>query len=120
MRGIAALQQGQVGQALGQLEAALTLAPKSAQARRILSTAYWVSGDVAQSLEQLRDAVRLDPRDERAWLALSRVLDDLGEWTEAADVLRKAVAALPESGELRWQLSTSRASVSAPTKRISS
>ena len=106
MRGIAALRQGQVGQALGQLEAALTLAPKSAQARRILGTAYWVSGDVTQSLEQLRDAVRLDPRDERAWLALSRVLDDLGEWTEAADVLRKAVAALPESGELRWQLST--------------
>ena len=106
MRGIAALRQGQVGQALGQLEAALTLAPRSAQARRILSTAYWVSGDVTQSLEQLRDAVRLDPRDERAWLALSRVLDDLGEWTEAADVLRKAVAALPESGELRWQLST--------------
>lgn len=106
VRGIAALRQGQVGQALGQLEAALTLAPKSAQARRILGTAYWVSGDVAQSLEQLRDAVRLDPRDERAWLALSRVLDDLGEWTEAADVLRKAVAALPESGELRWQLST--------------
>ena len=106
VRGIAALRQGQVGQALGQLEAALTLAPKSAQARRILGTAYWVSGDVTQSLEQLRDAVRLDPRDERAWLALSRVLDDLGEWTEAADVLRKAVAALPESGELRWQLST--------------
>ena len=106
VRGIAALRQGQVGQALGQLEAALTLAPKSAEARRILSTAYWVNGDVTQCLEQLRDAVRLDPRNERAWLALSRVLDDLGEWTEAADVLRKAVASLPESGELRWQLST--------------
>jgi tetratricopeptide (TPR) repeat protein len=106
VRGIAALRQGQVGQALGQLEAALTRAPRSAQARRILATAYWVNGDLERSLEQLRDAVRVDPRDERAWLALARVLDDLGEWTEAAAVLRKAVAALPESGELRWQLST--------------
>jgi len=106
VRGIAALRQGQVAQALGQLETALTQAPRSTQARRILAAAYWVNGDVTQSLEQLRDAVRLDPRDERAWLALSRELDELGEWTEAADVLRKAVAALPESGELRWQLST--------------
>jgi len=106
VRGIAALRQGNAPQALAQLEAALTLAPKSAPARRILATAYWVSGDIAQSLEQLRDAVRLDPRDERAWLTLSRVLDGIGEWTEAADVLRRAVAALPESGELRWQLST--------------
>jgi len=106
VRGIAALRQGQVAQALGQLEAALTLAPRSTQARRILATAYWVNGDITQSLEQLRDAVRLDPRDERAWLALSRELDDLGERTAAADELRKAVTALPESGELRWQLST--------------
>jgi tetratricopeptide (TPR) repeat protein len=106
VRGMAALRQGQVGQALRQLEAAVTLAPRSAEARRILGTAYWVSGDLTQSLEQLRDAVRLDPLDERAWLALSRVLDGLGEWTEAAAVLRKAVASLPESGELRWQLST--------------
>jgi tetratricopeptide (TPR) repeat protein len=105
-RGIAALRQGQVAQALGQLEAALTLAPKSAEARRILATVYWLNGDVTQSLEHLRDAVRLDPRDERAWLALSRVLDDLGAWPDAAEVLRNAVAALPESGELQWQLST--------------
>jgi tetratricopeptide (TPR) repeat protein len=105
-RGIAALKEGQIGQALAQLEAALTLAPRSVQARRLLGTAYWVSGDVTQSLEQLRNAVRLDPLDERAWLALARVLDDLGEWTEAADELRKAVAALPGSGQLRWQLAT--------------
>lgn len=105
-RGIAALKEGQVSQALAQLEAALTLAPRSVQARRLLGTAYWVSGDVTQSLDQLRNAVRLDPLDERSWLALARVLDDLGEWTEAADELRKAVGALPASGQLRWQLAT--------------
>ena len=106
VRGIAALRQGQVAPALGQLEAAVTLAPKSAETRRILATAYWIGGEITQSLDHLRDAVRFDPRDERAWLALSRELDELGEWTDAADVLRNAVAALPESGELRLQLST--------------
>lgn len=105
IRGIAALRQGLVGPALGQLESALTLAPKSAQVRRVLATAYWVSGDVSQAIDQLRAAVQLDPRDERSWLALGRMLDEIGQWTDAADALRQGVNALPDSGELRWQLS---------------
>lgn len=105
MRGIAALRQGLVGQALGQLESAVTQAPASGQVRRVLATAYWVNGDTTQTLEQLREAVRIDAHDERSWLALARALDELGRWTEAADVLREGLTALPGSGELRWQLS---------------
>jgi len=113
-RGIAALRRatgglqasGDLADAIRSLQAALALAPKSAQLHRILGIAYGVNGDVASSLQHLRESVRLDPRDERSWLALARTLDEIGEWVEAADVLRNAVAALPDSGELRWQLST--------------
>jgi tetratricopeptide (TPR) repeat protein len=104
-RGVAALREGQIAQAVDSLNAAFALAPDSSEVRRLLATAEYISGDVAASLQHLRDAVRLNPQNERAWLALARTLDDLGEWVDAADVLRKALAALPESGELRWQLS---------------
>jgi tetratricopeptide (TPR) repeat protein len=105
-RGVAALREGRVDGAIQELEAALSLAPASAQLHRILGTAYGVGGDLARSLQHLRDAVRLDPRDERSWLALARTLDERGDWIEAVDILRTAVAALPDAGELRWQLST--------------
>jgi tetratricopeptide (TPR) repeat protein len=104
-RGIDALRQGNLAEAIQQIEAARARAPQSAQIHRILGTAYGVSGDIPRSLQRLREAVGLDPRDERSWLALARTLDDSGNWPEAADVLRKGVATLPDSGELRWQLS---------------
>jgi tetratricopeptide (TPR) repeat protein len=107
VRGIAALRSaaGDVEAVIGPLETALTVAPASAQLHRILGIAYGIRGDVAPGLHHLGEAVRLDPRDERSWLALARALDDLGEWNQAAEVLRKGVAALPDAGELRWQLS---------------
>ncbi len=104
-RGIAALRQGQIAQAIASMTAALALAPDSSEVRRILATAESINGDLAAGLQHLRDAVRLNPRNERAWLSLARMLDDLGQWVDAADVLRRAVGVLPESGELRWQLS---------------
>jgi tetratricopeptide (TPR) repeat protein len=104
-RGIAALRQGDVRQALDSMRAALALAPGNSDAHRILAAAETVSGDVAAATGHLRDAVRLNPKNERAWLALARTLGDVGDQVEAADVLRKAVTELPESGELRWELS---------------
>lgn len=105
-RGIAALRSAadDVGAAIRDLQGAVALAPASASLHRLLGIAYDARGDVALSLNHLREAVRLDGRDERAWLALARALDDRGEWSEAAEVLRQATAALPEAGELRWQL----------------
>jgi tetratricopeptide (TPR) repeat protein len=104
-RGIAALKRGRVDQAIESMHAALALTPDSSEVHRILATAAIVNGDLAAGRQHLRDAVRLNPTNERAWLALARTLDDAGETVEAADVLRKAVTALPDSGELRWQLS---------------
>jgi tetratricopeptide (TPR) repeat protein len=106
-RGIAGLRAaaGDVDAVIRHFETALTLAPASAQLHRVLGIAYGIAGNVAQGLHHLREAVWLQPRDERSWLALAGALDDLGEWNQAAEVLRKGVTALPDAGELRWQLS---------------
>jgi tetratricopeptide (TPR) repeat protein len=105
-RGIAALKQGLVNQALEHMNAAVAAAPDSSEARRILGTVYGVAGDTEQSLQHLREAVRLNPRDERSWVALARALDAVGAWPQAIAALRDAMDTLPHSGVLRWMLAS--------------
>ena len=102
-RGIAALRQGQVSQAIEAFQTAVMQTPDSSDVHRLLATAQIVDGDVSDGIEQLREAVRLNPKNERAWLALARALDDSGDEAEAANVLRTAIGGLPDAGELRWQ-----------------
>lgn len=106
MRGIAALRQGLVDQAVEHMNAAVAGAPNSSEAHRILGAVYSVAGDRERSLHHLREAVRLNPRDERSWVAMARTLDAAGAWPEAIAVLREAISNLPQSGTLRWMLSS--------------
>jgi tetratricopeptide (TPR) repeat protein len=105
-RGIAALRQGLVAEAIEQFEATVAAISDSAEAHRMLGTAYGVNGDVAKSLQHLRRALRLDTRDERSWLALLRTLDESNASEEAEEAVRAAIAELPDAGALRWQLAT--------------
>lgn len=95
-----------VASATGHLETAVAAATGSPEAHRILASAYSIGGDIASSLEHLREAVRLGPRDERVHLALTQVLASAGRSADHQEALRAAVATLPESGALRWRLST--------------
>jgi len=106
--GITALRQGLVAAAIERLEAAVTGASDSAEAHRILGTAYDIRGDIAKSVQHLRDAVRLNPRDERSWIALASTLENTGDRAEAVATLRAAIAMLPDSGALRWRLTSAR------------
>lgn len=107
-QGIAALRQGMVDAAIDGLEAVVARAGDSAEAHRILGTAYGIGGDGTRSVQHLRDAVKLNPRDERSWLALARMLEDTGEATEVDATLRSGIAMLPDSGALRWRLRSAR------------
>ena len=104
-QGTAALRRGMVDAAVERLEAAVTQAPNSSEAHRILGVAYSVSGNIAKGVQQLREAVRLNPRDERGWIALARTLEDSGELAQAIAALQAGIAALPDSGALHWRLS---------------
>jgi len=97
-----------VAAAIERLEAAVTGASDSAEAHRILGTAYDIRGDIAKSVQHLRDAVRLNPRDERSWIALASTLENTGDRAEAVATLRAAIAMLPDSGALRWRLTSAR------------
>ena len=103
-RGALALRQGLVADAIREFASIGATAGESAEAHRMLGTAYRVNGDITRSLEHLNQAVRLNPRDERSWYALVRELDETGTPAETVATVRQAVAALPEAGALRWQL----------------
>jgi tetratricopeptide (TPR) repeat protein len=105
-RGSTALREGLLARAIEQFEATTAAVGGSAEAHRMLGTAYAVNGDITRSLQHLREAVRLNARDERSWLALVRTVDESNAPGEAEDVVHAAIAALPDAGAFRWQLAT--------------
>ena len=107
-QGITALRQGMVATAIDRLEAAVARASDSAEAHRVLATAYDISGDMAKSVLHFREAVRLNPRDERSWAALASTLENTGERAEAVATLGIAIAMLPDSAALRWRRTSTR------------
>jgi tetratricopeptide (TPR) repeat protein len=105
-RGAIALRQGLVADAIGEFASTVAAIGESAEAHRMLGTAYGVDGDLTRSLRHLREAVRLRAGDERSWYALARALDESGAAAETAATVRAAIAALPDAGALRWQLTS--------------
>jgi tetratricopeptide (TPR) repeat protein len=103
-RGIAALREGRLADAIESLETAVEATPGSSEAHRILGAAYQAAGNGPRSVEQLNTAVRLAPADERARVGLGRALIDAGRHDEAERALRETIAALPASAEARWAL----------------
>jgi tetratricopeptide (TPR) repeat protein len=103
-RGIASLRSGRHAAAITHLEAAVTAAPASAEAHRVLGTAYHLAQRPGDSLEYLTRAIRLAPLDERARIALARQLLARGRRDEAEAALRETIATLPASAEARWAL----------------
>ena len=102
--GVAALRQSEVAGAVADLEAAVTAAPSSSEARRLLGVAHAAAGNVDASLKGLAEAIRLAPEDERARVAMGRVLINAGRIEEAERVLLDTLHLLPASGRARWAL----------------
>jgi tetratricopeptide (TPR) repeat protein len=105
-RGLAALRQGMLQDAIALLETAASQAPGSSEVHRMLGTARTVNGDLDEGVRHLRLAVQLNPRNERAWLTLARTLEGIDNVEEAAQALRAAIAEVPDAGAVRWLLST--------------
>lgn len=103
-RGVAALRQGQVSDAVTDLEAAVVEAPSSSEAHRLLGIAHAAAGNVDASVQRLADAIRLAPADERARIAMGRVLIDAGRSDHAEGVLLDTLRLLPAAGRARWAL----------------
>ena len=104
VRGIAKLRDGQYAAAIAHLEAAVAASPGSAEAHRLLGTAYYLAERPAESLERFTTAIRLVPSDERSRLALARELLTQKRTKEGESALHEAIAELPSSAEARWAL----------------
>jgi tetratricopeptide (TPR) repeat protein len=103
-QGIASLRRGQYAAAITHIRAAAAASPTSAEAHRVLGTAFHLADRPAESLEHLTKAIRLAPTDERPRLALARALLAQERREEAEQALREAIAAVPASAEARWSL----------------
>ena len=96
LAGADALRRGDVAGALRQLTAAVAAAPGSAEAHRILGTAYRLDDQLERSIEAYSTAIRLAPTDERARIGLADVLIDRERLDDAERALRETIQAVPQ------------------------
>lgn len=87
---------GQLDEAEGQLERALSLEPDLALAHLYLGQLYNERTDTDQALIHLRRAVDLDPGDVEAWIELTGVLEQANRESEAIEALRGGFTADPQ------------------------
>jgi len=97
LAGADALRRGDVVGALRQLTAAVAAVPGSAEAHRILGTAYRLDDQLERSIEAYSTAIRLAPTDERARIGLADVLMDMERLDDAERALRETIQAVPQS-----------------------
>jgi tetratricopeptide (TPR) repeat protein len=94
-RGLAAVQQKDLPQALTHLERAVALGPDSAEARYSFGVALWFSGSRDKALAELRKSLLLDPAAGDAHAFLGVALRETGDLAGARASLQRAIALLP-------------------------
>jgi tetratricopeptide (TPR) repeat protein len=102
--GVAALRDGDVRGAIRALASSVQSAPESAEAHRILATAYWFNEQHSQAVAHLRTAIRLNPADERARIAIADVLAETKDFDLVERTLHETLDAMPASGQAHWRL----------------
>ena len=100
----AALRDGTTANAVTNLEAAASTAPRSAEVHRLLGLARLADEDAERGLTELRQAIGLDASYERPRLDLARALFEREQYADAATVLTDTLAAIPDSGRARYLL----------------
>ncbi|HEY8612475.1 MAG TPA: hypothetical protein VIL69_14455 [Roseomonas sp.] len=90
-KGLRAMEGNDAGEAVEDLDAAITLQPDFPESWVLRAQAQAAAGDRAAAAADLREALRLEPRHFGALLALSELQEDAGD---AAGALRSLEAAL--------------------------
>jgi Flp pilus assembly protein TadD len=92
---LALRQCGRAGEAVGEMRAAVGLAPDSADARNELGNLLAGGGNLDGAIDQYREAIRLDPGLTMARANLGMTLLDAGRAAEARDCLIEAISQAP-------------------------
>jgi protein O-mannosyl-transferase len=98
------IKQGQYGEAITHLSAALRLNPYNADAHYDLGSALQQLGDQEQAMVHFRTAIRLQPDHAFAHYNMSLLLTDLGDFDEALRELQTARRLLPDRPEIPFKL----------------
>ncbi len=99
------LSQGRPRDALGELQAALELAPEAARLHVDLANCLVEMGDLDRADAAIRRALALDPTDAFAHCVHHTVLDERGDAEGAEAAIRQAIALDPESADYHSALS---------------
>lgn len=94
-RGIRTLRGGGAEEALEDFDAAITLAPRLADAWHWRAQAQARAGDRPAALADLRECLRLEPRHFGALLTLSRIEEEAGNGAAALRAMEAALAIHP-------------------------
>jgi tetratricopeptide (TPR) repeat protein len=102
-RGVRNLAARTYDEALEDFDAALTLAPQSAEAWHQRAQAYAAMGDVAAAARDLQEALRLEPRHFGALITLSSLQEQAGDAQAALRSMEAVLALHPRlrGGEAR-------------------
>ncbi|MFQ3631525.1 tetratricopeptide repeat protein [Roseiflexus sp.] len=95
------LERGWHGEALAELNQAVTLAPDLPDVRRARARALIAIGQIDSARADLVEALRRDARDAESYALLAETLLALGRATQALDSARRAVALQPDSPQYR-------------------
>lgn len=96
------LQAGDTVRARAALDAALALAPRSADALNLLGLLEHRAGNLAAAIDALERATAVQPRYANAWHNLAAVLDESGDGARAARALRNALVLARDAGAPDW------------------
>ena len=92
-RGETLLEQGNVDEAITQLQRAVRMRPDYAGAHFNLAHAYQIKGDSANEIAELKRVIQLDPKDEQARYILGSELVNANQLAQAREVFQQMLAA---------------------------
>jgi Flp pilus assembly protein TadD len=98
------LQAGRAGDAVVQLERALSIDPSDAEAHSNLGTALQVQGQLAEAMPHLGEAVRLKPADDRVRFNLGNGYYAAGKLDDAAREFRRAIQLNADNADAHFNL----------------
>jgi len=88
---LAALEQGDLDQALALAREFVKEAPRSVEGRQVLAAAALAKGDLAEAEAAATEALRIDPKQARAAVLLAQIQDRKGDLKRMESELRRAI-----------------------------
>lgn len=99
------MNRGKLDDSLNQVNAALSICPKFAEALTLRGMLQQDTGHQAQAVTDLQQAIQDDPNYPFSYLALARLFNSIGRYQESLPILAKAEQLAPDAWQTYFELS---------------